>query len=295
LAIKIEMMRCFVAVVEKGSLAEAADALGRTPSAVSMMLKQLEDHIGAPLFETARKTHLTQLGAMVHDEARRELEHFDRTLATITGYSRAELGIVRIAVTPSIATSVLPAIIRQFLNDHPNVHIDVRDMDSAAVMNALAKDRADIGLATAPRTTDFERKTLFSDRFGIICPRDHPFAVRGEPVDWPELTAETFISNGLCKLIEEEAFVEIRERSRLMVPSTTSLLALVNARVGLTILPRLALLPEYRDLAFIPLAGTTARREVHLLTQSWHGLTPVARAFVRAIHAFNFPALIDGI
>ena len=50
MAIKIEMLRCFVAVAEHGNLNDAANRLGRTPSAVSMSLKQLTDHLGAPLF-----------------------------------------------------------------------------------------------------------------------------------------------------------------------------------------------------------------------------------------------------
>ena len=113
MSIKIEMLRCFVTVVAQGSLAEAANALGRTASAVSMMLKQLEDHIGAPLFETARKSRLTTLGRQILDEARREIEHFDRTVAAIDGLAKAERGYVRLSVTPSIAQSILPQILRR--------------------------------------------------------------------------------------------------------------------------------------------------------------------------------------
>ena len=48
------------------------------PSAVSMMLKQLEDHLGAPLFESERKSKLSALGLFTLDEASRELDHFER-------------------------------------------------------------------------------------------------------------------------------------------------------------------------------------------------------------------------
>ena len=102
MAIKIEMLRCFHAVAKHGNLAEAAEILGRTPSAISMMLRQFEDHIGAPLFETARKSKLTPLGMQIKAEATRELNHFDRTIASIEGLSRAEMGHVRLAVTVTI-------------------------------------------------------------------------------------------------------------------------------------------------------------------------------------------------
>ena len=104
MAIKIEMLKCFAAVAQHGSLSDAADALGRTPSAVSMMLKQFEDHIGAPLFETARKSRLTPLGAMILEEARRGIRQFDNTASVIEGLGRSEFGFLRLAVTPSIAT-----------------------------------------------------------------------------------------------------------------------------------------------------------------------------------------------
>ena len=94
MAIKIDMLRCFQAVANHGSLAAAATVLGRTPSAISMMLKQFEEHIGAPLFETARKARLTPLGALILTEAQRELGHFDRTIQAIEGLSQAKLGSV---------------------------------------------------------------------------------------------------------------------------------------------------------------------------------------------------------
>jgi DNA-binding transcriptional LysR family regulator len=82
MAIKIEMLRCFTTVARHGSLSDAAEALDRTPSAVSMMLKQFEDHIGAPLFETARKSRLTPIGALIFEEARREVTHFETRLGS---------------------------------------------------------------------------------------------------------------------------------------------------------------------------------------------------------------------
>ncbi len=97
MAIKIEMLRCFCVVAEKGSLQAAADHLGRTPSAVSMLLKQLEDHLGSKLFEKDRKNRLTDLGQYVFRQATNELEHFDATINAIETYARNPKGVLRIA------------------------------------------------------------------------------------------------------------------------------------------------------------------------------------------------------
>lgn len=284
LAIKIEMLRCFCAVVQQGSLNEAANQLGRTPSAVSMMLKQFEEHVGAALFETARKSRLTPLGDMVYTEARREIEHFGRTVASIEGLARAEDGQVRLAVTPSVATAILPEVIRRFRRDHPRVRIDMRDMDSASVQRELEAERADIGLASINAGPGFERKLLFSDPFGVVCAPGDDVALRGNAVGWSDLAGRDFIANGLCGLIEDADFGPILDAALMSVPNTASLLALVRGGVGLTLLPRRAV-PQEDGLAFLPLADSAARRHLYLVTRPRRLLPPAARAFLGVLEA----------
>ena len=74
MSIKLEMLRTFRIVAEQGSLTAASSLLARTPSAVSMTLAQLEDHIGAPLFETDRKNRLTPLGHKIHESSKDLIE-----------------------------------------------------------------------------------------------------------------------------------------------------------------------------------------------------------------------------
>ncbi|WP_299851300.1 LysR family transcriptional regulator [uncultured Roseovarius sp.] len=283
MAIKIEMLRCFRTVADQGSLADAAQTLGRTPSAVSMMLRQFEDHVGSALFESARKSRLTPLGEMVLIEARRELEHFERTVTAIEGLSRAELGHVRLAVTPSVAQAVLPNILQEFMQKHPGVRIDMRDADSASVQRELTSERADIGMATLRHMPGFDRELIFSDRFGVVCPVDNPLAQNWSELTWADLEGVNFIANGLCYGIHDEGFAPILNASQLMVPNTASILSLVRAGVGVTILPELAVLPEFLDLEFLPLTDCSARREVWMVTPAAHMLTPAALALANAI------------
>lgn len=289
MAIKIEMLRCFRAAADHGSLADAAQQLGRTSSAISMMLRQFEDHIGAPLFESARKSRLTPLGEMVLVETRRELEHFDRTVKSIEGMSRAEQGQVRLAVTPSVAQAILPKILQGFMLRHPGVQIDMRDTDSASVQRELTAERADIGMATLRQMPGFDRELIFSDRFGVVCPADSPLARDWSELTWKNIEGMNFIANGLCFHIADEGFAPILNASNLMVPNTASILSLVRAGVGITILPELAVLPEVADLAFLPLADCSARREVWMVTPSGHMLTPAAQAMANAIRNADIP------
>ncbi|WP_165814519.1 LysR family transcriptional regulator [Pararhodobacter oceanensis] len=283
MAIKIEMLRCFQAVVDHGRLSDAAAALGRTPSAVSMTLKQLEDHIGAPLFETSRKSRLSTLGEQVYQEALLALAHFERSLATIDSLSRSQAGYVRLAVTPSVAAMILPPIIQAFLADHPGVRIEMHDMTSAAVQRDLQNERADIGLASIPPTEGLARKPLFRDPFGVVCRADTPLARAGLPLTWEAIAREEFITNGLCAQITDPQFQPVLLGARLEVPNTASLLALIRAGVGVTVLPRLAVPEDIADLVFLPLPDATIQREVWMVTSDRIRPTPVVRDFAKAI------------
>ena len=283
MSIKIEMLRCFQAVADSGSLAVASDRLGRTPSAVSMMLKQFEDHVGAPLFETSRKSKLTPLGTHVLAEARRELAHFDRTVVMIEGLSRAELGLVRLVATPSVAQIILPPVIRRFLISHPNVQIDIRDMDSQSVHQEMRAERADIGLAGIGALLGFPSEPLFRDPFGVVCRADHPLARDWDRLTWADLADVSYIANGLCDQIRDPDFRPIRARAKLSVFNTASLLGLVREGIGVTVLPKLAVPPEFTDLVFLPLVDSTAQREVWLLSQPETVMTPAANALLCAL------------
>ena len=283
MAIKIEMLRCFTMVVQHGGLSDAADALGRTPSAVSMMLKQFEDHVGSQLFESARKSRLTPIGRLIYEEARREVTHFENTVSVIEGLSRSELGYLRLAVTPSVATAILPAVIFRFTQKFPQIQIDIRDMDSATIMRNLIRERADIGIGSLAKTEGMDRKELFSDRFGVVCRKDHVLAQNWDQLSWHDMHEHVLIANGLCNLITDPDFAPILEKSRLMVPNTASLMGLVREGVGITVLPRLAVTGPLDDVAFLPLKDVTARRTVHLVSQPTNMLMPAAREFLKLI------------
>ncbi len=121
----------------------------------------------------------------------------------------------------------------------------------------------------------------------MVCPVDHPLAQNWSELSWADLEGVNFIANGLCQNIQDEGFAPILNASQLMVPNTASILSLVRAKVGVTILPELAILPEFLDLEFLPLIDSSARREVWMVTPPAHMLTPAALALVTAIRQAN--------
>ncbi|MBE1297663.1 LysR family transcriptional regulator [Phycobacter azelaicus] len=295
MAIKIEMLRCFAAVAHAGTLGAAARQLGRTPSAVSMTLKQLEEHLGEPLFETDRKNRLTALGVFVLEEADRELQHFDLTVRAMEGFASARKGHVRVAAVPSVAGSLLPQAISEFIARFPDVRVEVWDMASGDVISAVEQDQADIGIATGGESATMAHRSihsagLMSDAFGVICSSDHPLANPGGPLPWQSLLDHRLITNPLSAGMRSEESKALHANAQVRGHNVTSILAMVRAGLGYSILPEMTMqLPGASALVFRPLADPEARRHLHLMHKADRPLLPAVKELSRQIRRLSAP------
>jgi len=266
MAIKIEMLRCFSAVAEAGNLGDAATRLGRTQSAVSMTLKQLEDHLGQRLFVSDRKNQLTPVGQQIFELARIELRQFDDTLKAIQAAAVAPQGLVRVASVPSVAGLVFPSMVKKFHEVCPGTKIELHDTDSQQVVDALSRGKADIGIASTDHTLNGIQQTpLFSDRFGLICSPRHPLAHRNGPISMTDVVSDAFIKNDLCLSIESESFQDMTSRADLSARNTLSLISMVRSDKWVTILPSAVRHIAPSDLVFREISDLTSQRQVNLL------------------------------
>lgn len=275
LAITIQTLRTFVLVAECGGLAEAARRLHRTPSALSMTLKALEAQLGQPLFEADRKNRLTPLGDVVFASARRQVQGFDAAVRDMLRHARGEAGRVAVACVPSVATRLLPEVLRRFRVSYPGVLVDVRDMDSVSVHEMLRAGGVDIGIASPLEGAGASGARLLArDEFGVVCAAGHALSRRRRPIRWDDIDTAEFIANGTCERIDDAGMRRLIAGCSLTVRNTTSLLALVVAGVGVTVLPRLAVDTGNPGLAFRALAPPVPVRELMLLYED--GSTPSA-------------------
>ena len=273
------MLRAFAEVARQGNLVRAADALGRTPSAISMSLKSLEENLGQPLFEGERKSRLTALGAFTLEAAERELAHNARTLAALEDFAAGRSGEVRVAAVPSVATLVLPAAALEFAGRHPGVRLDLRDLDSASILRELDRGRIDIGIVSdAPSAPEVSRRTLGTDRYGAVVAAGGPLAGLRR-LSWEALTREPLLANPLAERVTLPELRAPLAAARLRIHNTSTLLAMVEAGLGTTVLPELASRQSGRRVAFVPLDEPEVRRRLDLVTRPHETPSPAARAF----------------
>ncbi|TMV05633.1 LysR family transcriptional regulator [Ruegeria sediminis] len=284
--IKLEMLRVFRVVAEKGNLAGAADALGRTPSAVSMTLAQLEDEIGAPLFEADRKNRLSPLGQFVLDESARATDAFARSLGAIRRHAASVAGTVRVAAVPSATVTVLPGVIAAFRAERPDVRLEISDVDSEAVRRRVMLDEADIGIISSPIDDDADGLPILEDDLGIACRSDGPIAhhVRsGDAASWDLLRLEPMVANPLCQLVRHPGVAEALASCNLEARNTSALLSFIRAGLGASVLPRSAVATETGELSFVAPNDPQTRRALRKISNPERRFSPAVGAFWAAL------------
>ena len=278
--IKLEALRTFVTVAEAGNLKDASERLLRTPSALSMTLSQLEEQLGSPLFESDRKSTLTDLGRFVQRVAEQMVRDHDRNLAMIQSYAQNRIGTLRLASVPSVATHLLPGLLRAFAMDRPGIDIELVDTDSTDVQRLVESGQADIGVCgVAPATTALDFRPLFEDRFRLVCAATHPLARATAPLGWQDLAGAELILNESSRAISAPEYAALAADARLRMRNVASLLAMAQAGFGVTLLPELACASLPDGVVARSFEGNGISRVVGGVTRAGTTQSPLARAF----------------
>lgn len=281
--LSISQLRVLIHVADHGGIRAAAERLCRTPSAVSMALKQLEEEFGTPVFEGDRKTKLTRFGEFVYDQARSLLEHHERVHRSIEAYAHNSAGNVDVAVLPSVAVAFLPEVLSMMQAQAPTIAINARDLDSGAVQEAVAREAVEIGVSSHRPSPDIIGEPLFSEPLMVVCREGDPLCAVSGPITWSMVSKRKFIGNGSYDGLVTPEFLAILERHTLHVRSVISLLAVVRAGVGITVLPGLSHLQWNDGVRFLPIDDAAAIRTVHVMWRADRNLSPAARRFITVL------------
>ena len=142
--LSLDSLRTLVITQDLGGFGRAAERLLRTPSAISLQMKRLQEEVGVPLFrKQGRKTLLTEQGEIALRYARRVLELNDEMIDTLRGSSLA--GVVRIGFGQDFMSDVLPMVIARFNALYPLVKLEVTVDVGQVLLQAI--DSGDLDLA----------------------------------------------------------------------------------------------------------------------------------------------------
>ena len=143
--LSLDSLRTLVITQELGGFGRAAERLLRTPSAISLQMKRLQEDVGVPLFrKQGRKTLLTEQGEIALQYARRVLELNDEMIDTLRGSSLA--GVVRIGFAQDFTSNVLPLVIERFNALYPLVKLEVTVDVGQVLLQAIDSSDLDVAL-----------------------------------------------------------------------------------------------------------------------------------------------------
>ena len=286
--LKIQHLRQFLLAADHGSFRLAAEGTFRSQAAVSAAMQDLEQQLGAPLFEPGKRAQLTPLGIAVAPLFRELLSTHDRVLDAARQFGLGSQGPVSLAVMPSLADEWLPRLLERYARSHPAIRIRAIDESSQDVHRLVLSGEVQVGVAgQVPRTAEVAFAPVARDAFGLVCRKSHPLARRRGPVPWSALAGERLIGNATFDTLKNRQLGGAIEDPFMVVSNRASLLASVVSGLGVTVLPVLARPAAATGLAFVPLAGPTVERIVGVLTRKEETLLPS----VAAMHALALRSL----
>jgi DNA-binding transcriptional LysR family regulator len=285
-------LAAFCAVVERKSFSLAAERLGLSQPAVSLQIRSLEQRLGRQLLDrSGRRVEPTEAGLRLYRGAQRLLALEEQLLEQVTADSDGELrGRLELGASSGPGESVLPLLLCEFQQRHPNVTVALSVSDTQTVVDLVAARELELGVVGAARrhrSVSFE--PFFRDEVVLACPAGHRFA--GRTVTLDELRSEPLIlmqeGAGVRQVIEDElrgAGVRLRDLDvRLELGLQESVRSAVRAGYGVAFISRSAIESDLQaeTIAAARVEGLEPAREIALVRATGRSPTRLAEEFVR--------------
>ena len=256
-------LRCVIALAEELNFGRAAERLHMSQPPLSRLIAEVEQEVGARLFErTTRRVLLTPVGEGFVAEARAVLARTEQALESVRAAVRRQSGKLRIAYTWLALHTVLPQIIAQLRERDHDVTVDLVDLSGAAQQEALANRHVEMGFSDEPLAAEgFESVLLHTAPLDVVIPPGHRLQ-GADAVELLDLAEETlllhprheyprFYDHLLQACVEAGLQPKIHHRE-----ARENCAALVTAGRGLILAPALSHQTLAAGLRRLPLADT---------------------------------------
>lgn len=281
-------LQLFIAVLEEGTIAAAAEREHIAAAAVSKRISEIESQLRTQLLNRTNKgIEPTAAGIALLGLARRALHELDDISVQMQEYASGMRGHVRIFANISAITQFLPGEIKSFLAEYPQIQVNLEEKISTAVTKAVAENAADIGIfIMQPHGHQLEVFPYHEDKLVLLTPADHPLATR-KTLAFADTLAYDYVglhTGSTINLQLQNAASELGGlvRFSIQVTSYDALCLMVGSGLGIGILPDGVAKTYTRTLRLraIPLTEPWARRELKICVRSFDALPVAAKLLV---------------
>ncbi|MGE7667024.1 LysR family transcriptional regulator [Ureibacillus composti] len=291
---ELRQLRYFVEVAEREHISEAAEHLHVAQSAISRQIANLEEELGASLFErVGRNVKLTPIGKVFLEHTLIALKAIDFAAKQVEEYLDPAKGTIKIGFPTSLASYVLPTVISAFKKDYPDVSFHLRQGSYRFLIDAVKNRELNLAfLGPVPQKDEsIDTTILFSESIHVLLPANHRFANQ-ESVDLHDLRNENFVLFPQGYILNKVA-VDACKAAGFM-PNVTSegedmdaLKGLVAAGIGVTLLPDSSLYDSTpRFTAKVAIETPNIRRTVGVIYSTSRELAPSEKVFLEFIKDF---------
>jgi LysR family hydrogen peroxide-inducible transcriptional activator len=280
----LKQLRYFDALARHCHFGRAAEACSISQPALSMQIKEMEEALGGVLLERGtRQVGLTSFG----EEAAQRVRNILRSVDELGDFARASqdrlVGRLRIGMIPTVAPYLLPAVIGNLTRTHPELDVHVRETLTPKLIQELAEGRLDAAIVALPVSEpSLAEVALFAENFLLVRPGED----EGTPVPSGEALREMrllLLEEGHCFRDQALAFCKMRSsplREVLDASSLSTLVQMVSAGIGVTLIPEIAVAVETRS-ASVSVARFKNPQPQRTIGMVWRKTNPLARQLLQ--------------
>lgn len=281
-------LRAFIGAARLHSFAAAAKSLHISLPAFSRRISNLEARLGARLFDrTTRSMELTLLGSRFLREITPVVEDLDRSVLGLRDAAQLEAGDVTIGCVFSAVHHFLPAVIDTYRERHPQVLVRIIEAGADGIFASVKHGEADFAINyIGMQESDVDFTPLLKDPYVLACRADHALGSR-RTVRWDELAAwdQVRVSQASRnRVFIDQALAELPAQPRPVceVQHVSTLIGLVEAGLGIAIVPQLAVPRRPASVVGIPL-DPQVTRTIGLIQRAGRTMSPAAAAFAQLL------------
>jgi DNA-binding transcriptional LysR family regulator len=287
----------FLTVARTGSIAQASEAENVAASAISKRISDLEDQIGTQLFyRQTRGVELTPAGHQLARHSSNILQLVEQMDSQMLDFASGAKGSVRIAANTSAITQFLPEDLAGFVDQYPDVRIDLSELTSDEILSAVRAGFADLGIFSGMvEEPELDILTYRRDTLVLVMGQDHAFRPT-HPVKLAEFAMLDMV--GLQAGSSLQAFLEARAieanlvlKTRVETLSFDGVRRMVEAGLGVAVLPLGAVEPylESARLRMQKIDEDWAVRTLKLAVKDVHSVSRPVRALVEHLISQSLP------
>jgi len=280
----LKHLRYFEALANYGHFGRAAEASLISQPALSLQIKELETIMGGPLVErTAREIRLTALGEDLIQHGREILRRVEDLDALVRKRARPFAGRLRFGIIPTVAPYLLPQIIKTLASEFPKLILEPKESITQSLVHEILASRLDVAIVALPISESNLREfALFDEEFLLVRTL--------QDVDEPVPTASALPEMQLLLLEEGHCFRDqalsfcnlsgFNARKIMEGSSLSTLVQMVSAGIGVTLIPEMALEFETRgtDVSIARFNDSPPKRTIGMI---WRKTNPLTDEFMQ--------------